>query len=164
MGTSVKVADVELALRKAGVTDLPVPKDWDGAELAIHTSTFVVADWPDVKLIQCLPLTVTTPPGFNLPAFSVAALRAVGMHRSEAERLAQRMTAAPALLMPMGIENEVIIREVNLRTGPATVIEILGKDGGVEGVVIFWSVNDRLYVLSSKLSVELAIAAANAIE
>lgn len=167
-GTVVKVADLELALRKAGVTDLTVPPQWDGAQLALHTSAIVIAEWPDIVFAQSLPLTLTVPPGFDFAAFSALVLRVVGVGPDEARRLAQRMGTTPLWLAPITSElsdaARATIEEIDLNSGPATMLQEAGFYGAADRITIVWSVPDRVYSLSGKLSRELAIATANAVE
>lgn len=167
-GTVVKAADLELALRKAGVTDQTVPSRWDGAQLALHTSAIVIAEWPDIVLVQSLPLTLTAPPGFDFAAFSALILRVVGVGPDEAQRLAQRMGTVPPWLAPISSELSDAMRgtiqEIDLNTGPATLLQETGDDGAVKRITVVWSVPDRVYLLSGKLSRELAIATANAVQ
>src|SRR5262249_39819805 len=118
----------------------------------------------------------------------MAALRAAGIPREQARALAERMRATPALLVGIASNNKKSIREVNLRSGPATLIETRGeKRGGApyptsiwesirrffedifdfEGkagghVLLIWGVEDRVYHLGAK-SAEQAILAANSI-
>jgi hypothetical protein len=160
----LKVADLELALQKAGVSDEAIPRDWDGAQLTLQIGATVAAEWVDVMLIQGLPPVLSTPPGFDLGAFSTAVLRAVGMKRETARRFGHRMITEPALLLGIGTEGEVAIREVRLHTGPATLIEDFSDNGQLERVTILWSVPDRVYVLSGAFSADLATAVANSID
>jgi hypothetical protein len=164
--TVVKAADLELALRKAGVTDQTVPPQWDGAQLALHTSAIVIAQWPDIALAQSLPLTLTAPPGFEFSAFSALILRVLGVGPEEAARLAQRMGTAPPWLVPIGrdLDKTADIEEITLNSGPATLLQQTGNDGAIKRIVIVWSVSDRVYALDGQVSRELAIAAANAVQ
>jgi len=165
-GTVVKVADLELALSKAGVTDLTVPLQWDGAQLALHTSAIVIAEWPDIVFAQSLPLTLTAPPGFDFAAFSALILRVVGVSPGDAQRLAQRVGTAPPWLAPISpfIWERATIEEVDLNSGPATMLLETGADAASNRITVVWSVPDRVYLLSGRLSRELAIATANAVQ
>jgi hypothetical protein len=178
--TVVSTADLELALRNAGVSDQDVPKEWDGARIALQIGATVTAEWPDVReegsgqiewsdltLAQGLPPLVAVPPGFDLAAFTVLNLRTALLGRENALRFAQRATTAPALLFGKGRQNIVAVREVNLHKGPATLIEErrepgfgartnwFGFTGGpsVERITLLWSVPDRMYVLRGVMSV-----------
>jgi len=165
-GTVVKAADLELALRKAGVVGQTVPPQWDGAQLALHTSAIVIAEWPDIVLAQSLPLTLTAPANFDFSAYSALVLRVLGVGPDVAQRLAQRMGTAPPWLAPIArdFEESANIEEIVLNSGPATLLREAGDHGAVKRITVFWSVHDRVYLLSGKLSRELAIATANAVE
>jgi len=165
-GTVVKAADLQLALAKAGVTDETVPPQWDGAQLALHTSAIVIAQWPDIVMAQSLPLTLTAPAGFDFSAFSALMLRVLGVGPDEAQRLARRVGTVPPWLAPIGrnIEEGAAFEEIELTSGPATLVEQTGKHGGGKRISVIWSVPDRVYVLSGYLSRDLTIAAANAVE
>jgi hypothetical protein len=162
----VKTADLQLALQKAGVTDQRVPAQWDGAQLALHTSAGVIAEWPDVMLAQSLPLTLTAPAGFDFSAYSALVLRVVGVAPDEAQRLAQRMGTVPPLIAPIDsdLEKTGAIEEITLNSGPATLLRQTGDDGAAKRITVVWSVPDRVYVLTGNLSRELMIAAANAVQ
>jgi|GEM_PF-1415607 len=165
-GTVVKTADLELALRAAGVTDLTVPPQWEGAQLALHTSAIVIAEWPDAVLVQSLPLTLTAPAGFDFSAYSALVLRVVGVGPEEARRLAQRIGTAPPWLAPITRDFDTIasIEEITLNSGPGTLLQEKGRDGEVERTTVVWSVPDRVYALHGSLSRELAMATANAVQ
>ena len=165
-GTAVKAADLERALRKVGAADLTVPPQWDGAQLTLHTSALVIAEWPDIVLAQSLPLTLTAPSGFDFCAFSALVLRVLGVGPDDAQRLAQRMGTAPPWLAPIArnIEANAILEEIVLNSGPATLLQEIGDNGAVRRTTLVWSVPDRVYLLSGKLSRELAIATANAVQ
>jgi hypothetical protein len=164
VATVVRVADLKLALEKAGVPDQPVPTQWDGAKLALHSSPIVIAEWPGFLLAQSLPLTITAPPDFDFPAFSAMILRILGVGAGQARELAARMATIPVWLLPVdsAMTEGKTIREINLRSGPATLIEDTDKNGA--RVTISWSVSDRVYLLSGGISAELATAIANAVQ
>lgn len=165
-GTVIKTADLELALRSAGVTGMSVPSQWDGAKLALHTSAVVIAEWPDVLLAQSLPLTLTAPAGFDFPAFSTLLLRVLGVGPEQAQRLAQQMGTVPPWLAPItkDMERNATIQEIALNSGPATLIQEPRTDGSASRVTIIWTVPDRVFLLSGYLNRELTIATANAIQ
>ena len=178
-GTVLSTADLELALRNAGVSDQDVPKDWDGARIALQIGATVTAEWSDVPdewsgqiewsdltLAQGLPPLVEVPSGFDLTAFTVLNLRTALLGRENALRFAQRATTAPALLFGNNGKLKVFaVREVNLRRGPATFIEEFrdlnshtnwfgfGGEPSVERITLLWSVPDRMYVLRGVISV-----------
>jgi hypothetical protein len=166
-GTVVKVADLELALRKAGITDQTVPPQWDGAQVALHTSAMVIAEWPDVVLVQSQPLTLTAPASFDFAAYSALVLRIMGVSPYEAQRLAQQMGTAPPWLAPISRDLRAgeTIEQVTLNSGPATLVqEPPAVNGTKSRITICWSVPDRVYLLNGYISRELAIIAANAVQ
>jgi hypothetical protein len=165
-GTVVKVADLQLALQKAGITGVSVPTQWEGAQLALHTSGIVIAQWPDAVLVQSLPLTLTAPPGFDFPAWSALILRIVGVAPDEAARLAEQAGTSPPWLAPIdrGFKADAIIEQVMLNSGPATLVEDDSRNGSATRVTLAWSVPDRVYAIHGTVSRELAIAMANAVQ
>lgn len=160
-GTVVHAADLQLALRQAGVAGLSVPPAWDGAQLALHTSAIAMAEWPDAMLAQSLPLTLSAPAGFDYAAFSALLLRVMGVGAEDAERLAQRMGTAPLAPITPELAHVAAIEEIELNSGPATLVQ---QRGTPARTTVFWSVPDRVYLLTGTLSRDLAIAVANAVE
>jgi len=86
------------------------------------------------------------------------------MSRKAAQRYRQRIATAPAMLLGIGAEDRSAIREVRLRTGPATLIEDIGDGGRIERVELFWSVPDRVYALSGNVTAGVATSIANSVE
>ena len=165
-GAVVKTADLALALAKAGVADETVPAQWDGARLALRTSPLVIAEWPDVVLVQSLPLTLLAPPGFDFPAFSATVLRVLGVNRDEAARLARDAGTIPAWLIPVTRELKpgATIEEIALNSGTATLVQEPPARGRAGRLTMLWTVPDRVYLLSGNLERQLAIAVANAVQ
>jgi hypothetical protein len=164
-GTVIKVADLRLALQKAGVTDVTVPSQWDGAQVALHTSGVVLAQWPDAVLAQSLPLTISAPAGFDFAAFSAVVLRVMGVSPDEAARLAREAGTAPPWLVPLEPWFDKLgrIEQVPLNSGVGTLVE-QANAGKKPRVMLAWVVPDRVYVIDGSISRELAIAMANAIQ
>ena len=194
----ISTGDLALALRSAGALDRQVPQQWDGAQLTLQIGATVTASWSNVSderaggtawseltLAQGPPPVVTAPPAVDLEAFAVVGLQAAGMrNRDMALRLARRATTLPALLFGyMTPYHFAGAREVNLRTGSATLIEefgLAGQNDGfgysdgvprIERLTLVWIVRDRVYVLSGRtetpvgmLSTDLAAALASAID
>jgi len=172
------------------VYDQPIPKEWDGAQMSLTTRSAISAVWNsgEMTLGQHLPITLSAPAGFDITVYWMAAMRAAGIPREQAQRLAERMRANPALLLGIAPNNKKSIREVNLRSGLATLIETRGerrgggpyptdiwesirrffedifdeREGGGH-VLLIWGVEDRVYGLVA-MSAEEAITAANSIE
>ncbi len=137
-----------------------MPAEWDGAHVARHTSGLVLAQWPDVALAQSLPLTLSAPTNFDFAAYSALILRVLGVAPEEAARLARQMGTAPSWLAPVSkdFDKQATFEEIALNSGPATLVEQPGR------ITLFWSVPDRVYLLSGNVSRELAIATADAVQ
>ena len=163
IGTVLRVSDVQLALSRAGVNDEVVPKEWEGAHLALNFGPSVMAEWPEISLMQSLPPELVTPRDFDFGSFARVMLRAAGMARVSAERYGRRMATAPALLFGIGAGDDVALREVELNEGPATVMESFGDDGRSVRMEMIWTVADRVYLLSGAMSQDRAVAIANAV-
>jgi hypothetical protein len=163
-GTTVKVADLQRALQAAGVTDQTVPQQWDGAQLALHTSAVVIAEWPDIVFAQSLPPTLTAPAGFDFPAFSALIFRVLGVGPEEAQRLAAQVGTAWLAPIDSNFDKLATIEEIQLTSGPGTLVQEKGNDGSIDRTTLFWSVPDRVYLISGRLNRELAIATANAVQ
>jgi len=161
--TTINVAKMEASLRQAGVNDQPIPKEWDGAHVSLTTRSAISAVWNrgEIALFQHPPITLSAPAGFEITLYWTSALRAAGVDREQAERLAERMKTTPTLLLGIASKNKKAIHEVELRTGSATLIEDLSDPG--RQVMLIWSVEDRVYHLSAR-SYRQAILAANSIE
>lgn len=162
--TVLRTSDLELAIRKVGASDQVVPGDWDGARISLNIGATVTAVWSDVWLMQGQPPVLSTPPQFDLGRFATILFRAVGADRVTAARLGERMRNSPALLLGIGTEEQVEVRNVNLRTGPATLVEDFDDSGKRERVALLWNVPDRVYLLSAPITPEMAVTIANAIE
>jgi hypothetical protein len=184
-----------LALRNAGAH---VSMQWDGAPLRLQVGASVTANWPDgsdarsggmawseLSLAQCPPPIVTAPPGLDLEAFATTSLQAAGLRNGDrAQRLTRLTTTVPALLFGYPTPYHFVgVREVSLRSGPATLIEefgVAGREDGfgysdgaprIERITLLWSLPDRVYLLTGRtaapagmLSADLAAALANIID
>jgi hypothetical protein len=162
--TVIRVANVEVALRKAGVTDQVVPRAWDGAKIELRLGTAVFTEWPGMTLIQGLPPTITASAGLDIAEFGTVILRALGMPRNAAERFGRRMRETPSVLCGIGIDDQATISEVKLRHGYGTLIENFGADGKVEYVELLWGTGDRLYAFSGATTVDIAKSIADSVE
>jgi hypothetical protein len=56
----LKTADMERALARAGVSDIAVPKEWEGLTLIAEAGPVVVADYNGVQIVQSAPFRVNT--------------------------------------------------------------------------------------------------------
>lgn len=165
--TTLKLDDLRQLLQRAGMERETLPPEWDGARLVVESKGVAMAEWQDTTLMQSLPLTMAAPDGFDLGAFTALVLRGLRVPKSEAERIGARMAQNPALMMPIGMDEHAGLRDVTLRSGPATLLYDYDEDhpGRIERLTLIWSASDRIFILSSgALDENLLIAAANAVE
>ena len=73
------------------------------------------------------------------------------------------MAAAPFALVAISADEEVTMRQVQLRAGEGTIVHDLNEDGSLQRTTLVWNTPDRLYAISSNLSDDEIIAIANAI-
>jgi hypothetical protein len=163
-GTVIDVPNIELALRKAGVTDQTVPRSWDGAKIELRLGHGVFVEWPGIMLVQGLPPAFSAPAGVDLAEFGTVMLRALGVPRNAAERFGRRMRETPSVLCGVGIDDNATISEVKLRHGYGTLIESFDEDGTVAHVELLWGTGDRLYSFSGATTIDVATSIANAME
>jgi hypothetical protein len=166
-GTTLKLDDLRQLLQTAGMEGETLPSHWDGARLVLEVKGVAIAAWNDTTLMQSLPMTMAAPDNFDLRAYTALVLRGLRVPRLEAERIAARMAANPALMMPVGLDENTGLRDVTLRSGPATMMYDYDEDvpGRIQRLNLIWSASDRIYILSSgELSDTLLIAVANSIE
>jgi hypothetical protein len=131
--------------------------------MGLHSSPMVIADYPAFQLIQLMPLAITTPPDFDLAAFTWNVLRIGGLDAAAARTFAAQMASAPFALLAISPEEEVTLRRVTLRAGEGTLVHDLNDDGSLQRTTLVWSTPDRLYTISSNLSDDEVIAIADAI-
>ena len=78
---------------------------------------------------------------------------------------ARNARASGRAVLSRGRRNErVELREVRLNAGNGVLIEDFDDRGQSERVAILWNTPDRIFTVSGKLSRELAVTVANAIE
>ena len=159
----VDTADLEAAARNAGLADLQFPSHWNGARIGMHTSAIVIANYLRFQLIQVMPLAITTPPDFELAAFTERILRIGGLNSSAARTFAAQMEAAPFALFAVKADDELTMRHVQLRAGQGTLVHDMNDDGRLQRTTLVWSTPDRLYAICTNLSDDEVIGIANAI-
>ena len=166
-GTVVSTARLAAALDKAGVSDAEISPAWDGARIRLDAGPVVGAEWDGLTLMQGPPAVLSVPAGFDVAGFASAGLRALGLTRDAADFIGRRAAADPALLVGIAADRAISVHPIQLRSGPATLLEGLGENGRLQWVMVLWSVPDRVYILSVRggiITAERATAIANSVE
>jgi len=140
----LKTADIERALARAGVTDIAVPKEWEGLTLTAEAGPVVVADYDGVQIMQSAPFQMNTPQGFQFGRFMEMAFRVFGRSADEAKVLGAKFEANPALVLHFP-EHEPV-RDVALRSGTGIIVGDLSSD---DLICFFWNTPDRIYIVSA---------------
>jgi hypothetical protein len=156
----VSAAGLESALRKAGVRDFEAPANWDGSRIEVRLGGTVVAewsgagDWSSLTLAQTPLPAVSSSAGLDVEEFAAASFRVGHVSRERASLFTRLPTIAAALLIGREERNElpvVVARRVDLRSGPATLIEEMAFGWDTPMVVrlsLLWNTPDRIYALS----------------
>jgi hypothetical protein len=154
----LRTAAIERALAAAGISDLTVPREWEGTTLTAEGGPLVVAAYHDanVEVMQSPPFRMTTPSGFRFDRFMEIAFRVFGRSAHDARTLAKEIAANPALVMHFPEHHQV--REVSLRSGRGVIV------GDDDGFCFFWNTPDRIYIVAAATMTEAqAVALANSI-
>jgi hypothetical protein len=156
----LKTADMERALASAGVSDITVPKEWEGLTLIAEAGPVVVADYNGVEIMQSAPFRMNTPPGFQFGRFMEMAFRVFGRSASEARVLGAKFEANPALVLHF--PERAPVRDVPLRSGTGIIVGDLKSD---DLICFFWNTSDRIYIVSAtNVSEETLAELANSIQ
>lgn len=161
--TTIQLKDVQLALNHAGIRNQNLPAAWDGASLAMHFSPVAISEWQGATLMELKPPVLSTPAGFDVPRFTSLTLRAAGLAEHEAEQVAARVAAAPAVVLGIDADDPITVRDVQLRSGLATLIHDESPDANGDRVTLVWSMGEHMFVISTAFSEEFAIRLAEAL-
>lgn len=156
----LKIADIERALARAGVSDIAVPREWEGLTLIAEAGPMIVADYDGVQIMQSTPFRVNTPPGFQFGRFMEMAFRVFGRRADEARVLGATLEANPALVLHFP-EREPV-RDVALRSGHGIIVGDLNSD---DLICFFWNTSDRIYIVSAThVTEERLVTLANSVQ
>jgi hypothetical protein len=153
----LKVPEIERALAAAGITDVRVPKEWEGTMLRIERGPEIRADYPDARigLSQSPPFRLTMPAGFPVGRFVEIAYRLYGKGAIEAKDLSRNFVANPAWML---VFPHTTVRELEVRSGHAVAA------GGQDGMCFFWNAPDRIFIMgASRMDPALGVAVANSV-
>src|SRR5690348_11649386 len=153
---------IQAALRAAGVTDVTIPREWEGTTLMAEGGPVIVAVYRDdaaqrdTQIWEATPFRMTTSSSLRFGEFMTLAFRVFGQGPVEARELGARLEANPGLVMHFPRRGTVV--DVPLRSGTHGVL----LDQGPDGAGFFWSTPDRIFLLSSEtLTADEAATIAN---
>ena len=160
---TVRVAQLNAALDKAGASEARVPQEWDGMTLRAEISPMVLATYRgDVQIAQSKPMELYAPAGISLDRLAEAALRSVGLPWMEARAMGRRLASDPALLLGIPPDEAANVRQVTVRGHSGLLVEDLDEDGAPQRVSVLFSGPERMYAVSSP-SAESSLRIANSI-
>ena len=155
----LKTAEMERALASAGVSDIPVPKEWDGLTLTAEAGPVVIAAYDGVEIMQSAAFRMHTPPGFQFGRFMEMAFRVFGRSAGEAKMLGAKLEANPALVLHF--PERAPVRDVALRSGSGIIV---GDLDGDDLICFFWNTADRIYIVSAtRVSEQMLVTLANSV-
>lgn len=158
---TLRVDDLTRAAQSAGVAaDVVINPHWDDARLRVETSHFVLSEYGLTTLAQGRPLTISMPPGFDMPAFVQVAMRLLGYNAAQASALSQRVAAAPVMFLGVPPNAKVRVSEVSIGSQMGTLM----RDADEGSLTLIWSTDERLYVLTGPIDEQLALSVAGALE
>jgi len=160
---TVRVADLQAALRSVGAADVQVPASWDGALLRTEIGPMVGADYPDgTEVLQVRPIAFYAPAGFALNTFAEVAFRAVGLSARDARAAGLAFAIHPAWLLDIAKDEPVELQDLSLRNGKALLIEEFGGEPAQRRTTILRNTTDRMFVIAAKTR-EIAVAVAESL-
>jgi len=155
---TIRVGDLETALRKRAAGDVAVPREWEGVQLRARIGPMVSADYPDgAQVLQTPPIELSIPGGFPLAHFVEVAFRSLGVSLWESRALAQKFVANPGWILDIPPGEAANIREVQLRTGPALLIEDVAENDRAQDpqrVTVILNTAERIYLVSAGTSAQ----------
>ena len=146
----IHVAALRAALKKAGVDNVTVPQEWEGAQLRYSISPMVNVGYKDdVGILQAKPIEFSIPSGFQLQRFAEIAFRCLGLSEHDAVAMAEKFTANPAWLLDIPSDEPADVEQVILRSGPALLIQEFNDDGRPPRVTVLRTTSDRIFAIEA---------------
>lgn len=169
----IEVNGVSAALQRRGITDVRVPRAWDGVQIGYHLGASVVVVFLSGMLAQSLPPSIVTPGDFPILDFTEVALRAAGLSHGEAHNARRLFIDTGGAFAIVPVDAKSTFREIALKSGPGLLFEndsdqderrTCSLCAGPHERVLTWSTSDRVFQLRSQtMSFAQVIALANAI-
>jgi hypothetical protein len=157
----INIAELNEALDKSKVSDVSIPKEWDGAVIKVQQAPGILADYGRFLIMQAPPLTLTVPSGFPLDRLIEIIFRIVGINAKDAAAIREKFAANAAAFFPIGSRYNMDIHEVRLNSGSGMLLQNADKVGEM---AFAWSSADRSYFITGQLTELQVVEIANSIQ
>ena len=169
----IHVDDLIAALRKRGIDDVRIPRNWEGNQIGYHLGMGVSVHFLGGVLGQSPPPSIITPPGFPIFDFTEIALRAAGLSRSEAHSARNLFVDSGGAFAIVPADAKSRFREISLKASHGLLFENDTDEderrkcsycAGPHERVLTWAAPDRVFQLRSQtMTLDQMIGLANSI-
>jgi hypothetical protein len=173
MRIKIHVDEMMAAFRNHGVTDVTVPRSWEGVQIGYHMGAGFWVVFLGGTFVQALPPSLDTPPGFPIIDFTEIALRAAGLDASGAHNARNLFVDSGGAFAVVPADAKSRFREITLKTGPGLLFENDTEDddrrkcslcAGPHERVLTWADSNRIFQLRSQtMTLDETIALAEAV-
>lgn len=156
-------------LEAAGRSDITVPADVDGAEIAVHIPKAVDMVYGECTTSNrqgCIHFTqvpspaISIPPSLNMAGLAEAALEVTGMSASEAQAFCQTVDWSSTLVIPVP-RNGSSTQTVPVDGVNGTLVQTSGRRGGEYALI--WVKNREIFAITGSGSPDGALAVAESL-
>src|SRR5262249_10769227 len=119
----IHVDELTAALLHRGISDIHVPRDWEGVEMAYHLGEGVEVVFLGGSLRQALPPSIITPPGFLIVDFTEIALRAAGLSAADAHDARTMLVDSGGAVAVVPSDAKSRFRQTPLKSGHGLLFE-----------------------------------------
>ena len=152
---TASTANLRQVLDALGIDDVAIPEGIDGQQAGVRLPPVVTMTYESgdqrATLVQSLKPDVSFPASLDLPKLAEIGLRILGLDRSEAYNIAQRVDWRTTLLVPVPATIGAF-REVNVQGQTALLIQSTVAGPPNENVLL-WSAGDNVYALRGSMPV-----------
>jgi hypothetical protein len=159
-------ANLRQLLEAFAIDDVVIPEGIDGQEASVRVPAIVQTNFEDgqrqATLTQSRSPDVSFPAALDLSALAEIGLRILGLDRSEAYRVAQRVDWRTTLLVPVPA-TAASFRDVNVQGQPALLIQSTERVQPVQNVLL-WSFEDNVYALRGTIRADALLEMAQSLQ
>jgi hypothetical protein len=155
----IHVDDLITGLERRGLTDIHVPRTWEGSEISYHVGIGVGVVFLNGTLWQSPPPSiVVTPAGFPTVEFTEMALRIAGLGALEAHNARNIFVDTGGAFAIVPADAKSTFRNIELKSGPGLLFENSTSEderqkcslcAGPHERVLTWAASDRIFQLRS---------------